>query len=78
MLKTSVALPSKCPNQKVTEHLENYIMSIDEVEVLLDIDLFPHLHDSVAITAESGTNANIWIPELVKWQCDSNQTRITS
>ena len=64
-VKNKLGFAIKMPNQKITEPLENYIISIDDVEVQLGYDLFQHLADDIAIAAESSTDPMKWIPELL-------------
>jgi endonuclease G len=48
------------PNRKSSEKLESFIVSVNEIEVRTDIDLFPLLPDSIEEVVESQINPESW------------------
>jgi endonuclease G len=53
------------PNRRITEPFESFMKSIDEIESLLNIDLFHKLSPEVQDSIESVTNPAWWMPELL-------------
>lgn len=54
------------PNQKINYPLNNYAVSIDEVEAATGIDFFHQLEDEKENTLESQKNIIDWLPEKQK------------
>jgi len=52
-------------NRKLNEPIQNYVVSIDEVEKLTGIDFFAGMPDDLENQAEAGGNVNDWFPSQV-------------
>jgi DNA/RNA endonuclease G (NUC1) len=48
------------PNRKVTEPLQNFIVTIDSAEVATHLDLYSELPDSIEELVESKVNSTLW------------------
>jgi len=48
------------PNEKGTQPLQSYVVSVDEVEKLTGIDFFPELDDELENKLESRSDATLW------------------
>ena len=48
------------PNERGTRPIENYVVSVDSVEVITGIDFFPQLEDSLQQVLESYSNPTLW------------------
>jgi endonuclease G len=48
------------PNQKGTQPLQSYVVSVDKVEQLTGIDFFPELPDDLENKLERSSNAALW------------------
>lgn len=61
-IKNNEAIAFVMPNTKILVPIESFAKSIDEVEELLEFDLFPNLKAQVA-NAESTFNVSKWMPD---------------
>ncbi len=48
------------PNQKLDDSLQSYIVSVDKIEELTNIDFFPQLEDTLENFLESKVNVSKW------------------
>lgn len=60
------------PNQKGVGQLQDYVVTVDSVEILTGIDFFPALEDNLENKLESNINANDW--EFEQYRSSSSST----
>lgn len=54
------------PNMKCPGNMENYSMTVDEVERITGLDFFPSLPDEIENEVESVASFNMWNPRYIR------------
>jgi len=64
------------PNKDINDSIENYIVTVDEVEALTGLDFFPALPDDAEALLEAEVNPSKWSFRQYSGTSDANKTLI--